>query len=119
MIARLSDALFPVLDRFCRAITDARHTVGAFLTPNRLAVLLPNIVHGTFHGAFTAADTGIGRPKGIGFYNEPIEYRIYRAAHKAVIEVVSRGGKALPCSDTRNGIRNIRLRFPYDLFGIC
>ena len=90
MIPWLSPALFAVLDGLFRAIADARHAVGAVFSPDRLAVFQMDIVQGAQLHALTAADTGFRCPEGIGFYKEAIEHRVYRAAHKAVVEVVSR-----------------------------
>ena len=47
VIPRLTDALFAVLDRADRAVTDARHAVGAVPAPNRLAVFERDVIHWT------------------------------------------------------------------------
>ena len=58
VIPRLIDALFAVLDRADRAVTDARHAVGAVPAPNRLAVFERDVIHWTELRALTAADAG-------------------------------------------------------------
>lgn len=58
VIPRLTDALFAVLDRADRAVTDARHAVGAVPAPNRLAVFERDVIHWTELRALTAADAG-------------------------------------------------------------
>ena len=86
MIPGLAFALFTVLDGFFRAIADARHAVGAVFAPDWPAVFQMDIVQGAQLHALTAADAGTRCPEGIGFYKEAIEHRVYRAAHKAVVE---------------------------------
>ena len=46
-----------------------------------------------------------------------IKYRVYRAAHDAVIEIVSGDGKRLSRFDMCNGIINIRFRFLHNFSG--
>ena len=70
--------------------------MGAVFSPDRLSVFQMDIVQGAQLHALTAADAGIRCPEGIRFYKEAIEHRVHRAAHKAVVEVLSRRGKFLP-----------------------
>ena len=57
-IARLTDALFAVLDRIDWTVTDARHAVCAALSPDRLAVFERDVVHRAALRALPAADAG-------------------------------------------------------------
>ena len=93
VIPGLPFALSAVLDGFFRAIADAGHAVGAVFAPDRFAVFQMDVVQGTQLHALTAADAGIRCPEGIGFYKKTIEYRVYRTAHKTVVEVLSRRGE--------------------------
>ena len=95
MIPRLADALFAVLDRADRAVTDARHAVGASFAPNRLAVFQRDVVHRTALRALPAADAGVRDSKSIRFDAEFIENQVDRPAHKAVVEIVPRRRKRL------------------------
>ena len=96
MIPWLSPALFAVLDGLFGAVADARHAVGTVFAPERLSVFQMDVVQGAQLHALTAADAGIRCPEGLRFYQKAIEYRVYRAAHKAVIKVLSRRRKLLP-----------------------
>ena len=96
MIPWLSPALFAVLDGLFGAVADAGHAVGAVFAPDRPAAFQMDVAQRAQLHALTAADAGIRCPEGIGFYKKPIEHRVHRAAHKAVIEVVSWRGKLLP-----------------------
>ena len=89
MVARLSHALFAVFDGFLRAVTDTRHAMGTVFAPRRFPLFQMDIVQRTFSHALSAADAGITCRKRICFYKEPIENRVDRAAHEAVIKVVS------------------------------
>ena len=96
MIPWLSPALFAVLDGFFGAVADTGHAVGTVFAPDRLSVFQMDVVQGAQLHALTAADAGIRCPEGVRLYKEVIEHRVYRAAHKAVVEVVSRRRKLLP-----------------------
>ena len=102
MIPRLADALFAVLDRADRAVTDARHAVGASFAPNRLAVFQRDVVHRTALRALPAADAGVRYGKGVRFDEKSVENRVDRAAHKAVIEIVPRRRERLIALNRRN-----------------
>ena len=99
VIPGLAFALFAVLDGLFGAVADARHAVGAVFAPDRFAVFQMDIVQRAQFHALTAADAGVRCPEGIGFYKEAIEHRVYRAAHKAVVEDLSRRRKLLPGSE--------------------
>jgi len=114
VIPGLAFALFAVLDGLFGAIADARHTVGAVFAPDRLSVFQTDVVQRAQLHALTAADAGIRCAEGIGFYKEAIKHRVYRAAHKAVVEVVSRRGKFLPGSELGQHLLKRRLCLLHD-----
>ena len=96
MIPRFSPALFAVLDGLFGAIADTGHAVGTVFAPDRPAAFQMDVVQRAQLHALTAADAGIRRPEGVCLYKKAIEHRVHRAAHKAVVEVLSRRGKFLP-----------------------
>ena len=120
VIPWLSPALFAVLDGFFGAIADAGHAMGAVFAPDRLSVFQTDVVQRAQLHALTAADAGIRCAEGIGFYKEAIEHRVHRAAHKAVVEVISWRGKFLPVSEL--GAKAVTLSGPdgyiYDPEGV-
>ena len=83
--------------------------MGAGLTPHGFSVFHADVVHGTFPGALAAADAGVPRPEGGRFYEASIENRVHRAAHEAVIELVSRHGEGLPRLNAGDSIGNSML----------
>ena len=115
MIPGLAQALFAVLNGFCRAVTNARHAVGAVAAPDRLAVLNRDVVRWAEPGTLTAAGAGIASRKGICFDEERIEDRIHRAAHEAVVEIIAGRCERLIGRDGGDHTINVRLRFSNDL----
>ena len=114
MVPGLAFALFAVLDGLFGAIADARHAVSAVFAPDRLAVFQPDIVQGAQLHALAASDTGIRCPEGIRLHKKAIERRVYRAAHKTVVEGVSQWRKFLPGSDLRQRLLKRRLCLLHD-----
>ena len=83
--------------------------MGAVFAPDRLSVFQTDVVQRAQLHALTAADAGIRCAEGIGFYKEAIEHRVHRAAHKAVVEVISWRGKFLPVSELGQHLLKCRL----------
>lgn len=65
MIPGLAQAFFAVLNGFRRAVTNARHAVGAVAAPDGLAVLNRDVVRWAKPYALTAAGAGVASRKGI------------------------------------------------------
>ena len=83
--------------------------MGAVFAPDRFAVFQTDVVQRAQLHALTAANAGIRCPKGVRFYKKAIEHRIYRTAHKAVVEVLSRWRKFLPGSEPGQHLLKCRL----------
>ena len=115
VITRLANALFAVFNGGSRAIADAGHAVGAFTAPNRLAALQRDVIGRAALYTLPAACAGIADSESLCLYNAGIKNRIYRPAHKAVIQIASRRGKALIFLYGGNGARNIWLCPGHDL----
>ena len=115
MIPGLAQALFAVLDGFRAAAADAGHAVGAVAAPDRLAVLNRDVVRWAEPGTLTAAGAGIAGCKSICFDEERIEDRIHRAAHEAVVEVITGRCKLLIRRDGGDHTANVRFRLGNDL----
>ena len=88
--------------------------MGAVFAPDRLSVFQTDVVQGAQLHALTAADAGIRCPEGIGFYKKAIEHRVHRAAHKAVVEGLSRRRKLLPSSELGQHLLKRRLCLFHD-----
>ena len=70
--------------------------MGAVFAPDRLSVFQMDVVQRAQLHALTAADAGIRCPESLRLYKKAIEHRVHRAAHKAVVEGLSRRRKLLP-----------------------
>ena len=114
----LAFALFAVLDGLFGAIADARHAMGAVFAPDRLSVFQMDVVQRTQLHAPAAADAGIRCPESIRFYKEAIEHWVHWAAHKAVVEGLSRRGKFLPGLELRQHLLKRRLCLLHDTPGL-
>ena len=115
MIPGLAQAFFAVLNGFRRAVTNARHAVGAVAAPDRLAVLNRDVVRRAESGTLTAASAGIAGRKGICFDEESIEDWIHRATHEAVVEIVAGRRERLIGRDGGDHTVNVRLGLDNDL----
>lgn len=76
----------------------------ALRSPYRLSAPVCYIVHRAFFRTLSATNTGIICLKGVGLNEKLIKYRVYRTAHKAVIEIASRCGKSLSRLNAHNGL---------------
>ena len=114
MVTRFSYTLFTILYCFCGAIANTCHAMSALISPYRLAVFECDIVHRAVFNTLTASDTSITRPECGGFNEKFIKDRIYRTAHKTVIDIVSRYRERLLCLNTSNDVLNRRLSIFYN-----
>ena len=115
MIARFSDALFPVLDAFRRTVRDARHAVRAIFSPYRPAVFLTDIVQRTKLHASAAACTPVSRCKSARLYTERIKHPVHRSAHHAIEKIISRFCKFLRCGYPGDHVIYVGFRIRDDL----
>ena len=92
--------------------------MGAVFSPYGSAAFKNNVVKWAFFCAFAAADAGFTRIKSVGLYKKTVKQRVYRAAHKAVVQVASGRGKGLAGFYARNCLRNGGLGF-LTIFSAC
>lgn len=116
-VARFSDALFAVFDHPGRTTADTRHAVRAFLSPHGFPGCEPDVVQRAVPDTLPAADAGISDPEGVGFDKEPVERRIDRTAHEAVVKIVPRRGKGLIRPDARDDLIDDGFRLFHDHCG--
>ena len=102
MITRFPHASFAILDSFFRAIANTGHAMRTICTPDRFILIQTDVIQWAQLHTFSAADTGITYRKSICLDDFLVENGIYRAAHKAVIQIISRCGKFHPIADTVN-----------------
>ena len=119
MIPGLAQALFSVLHGFRRAVTDTGHAVGAVAAPDGLAVLNGDIVRRAERGALPAADAGVAGGESLCLDAERIEDRVHRAAHKAVVKIITGRREGLICRNSGSCTVNVRLCPGHDLPGLA
>lgn len=100
MITRFAHASFAILDSFFRAIANTGHAMRTICPPDRFILIQTDVIQWAQLHTFSAADTGITYRKSICLDDFLVENGIYRAAHKAVIQIISRCEKFHPITDT-------------------